>query len=69
MESHVAASRPIDTRRGFALKASGVAASLHPWTFPLNKSPKRLWHSQAYVLIVAVMHCHREPGDWRRRLA
>lgn len=21
-----------------------------------------------YVLIIAVMHCHREPGYWRRRL-
>lgn len=23
---------------------------------------------QDYVLIVAVMHCHREPGYWRNRL-
>lgn len=22
-----------------------------------------------YVLIIAVMHCHREPGYWRHRLA
>ena len=21
-----------------------------------------------YVLIIAVMHCHREPGYWRRRM-
>ncbi|MGV3754596.1 MAG: type II toxin-antitoxin system RelE/ParE family toxin [Verrucomicrobiota bacterium] len=23
---------------------------------------------QDYILIVAVMHCHREPGYWRERL-
>jgi plasmid stabilization system protein ParE len=23
---------------------------------------------QDFVLIIAVMHCHREPGYWRRRI-
>jgi plasmid stabilization system protein ParE len=22
-----------------------------------------------YILVVAIMHCHRKPGYWRRRLA
>lgn len=71
----------LDLRFILSIESAIRAASVAPLQFRIFENdirrvlskvfPYAVLYSveQDYILIIAVMHCHREPGYWRKRIS